>query len=256
MKFESAGSRLYYYLGAAYYLYHWLFILAGSSVITGYFVRSNVFLLAGSGIVGVVALAGAIAAVIVKSKKRLDCLNPDLLITKSIDTYTVLPDDEYKYEKEISVKARHLGVERYKNKFKWSGDGQIDVTVDCSSQSCTATLVKTLDGNWDSVRVDFSYPMNVGNELSFKLTLRMSDKGKTAKPLFQKFIDDIYPNGLTMGAVWSDPPKELKREIFSSARAEIPLGREDVLEGQISKVTQWPIPRPRLGRRYRISWKL
>lgn len=256
MKFESAGSRLYYYLGAAYYVYHWMFIVAGSSVVTGYFVRSNVFLLAGFAAVGVIALGGAISAVIVKSKKRLDCLNPDLLITKSADTYTVLPNNEYMYEKEISVKARHLGVQRYKNKFKWSGEGEIGVSIDCPSQSCTATLIKTPDGNWDSVRVDFSYPLNVGNELSFKLTLKMVDGGKTAKPFLQKFIDDIYPNGLTMNVAWGDPPKELKREIFSSARSEIALGREDVLGEQISKTTQWRIARPRFGRRYRISWNM
>ena len=75
MKFESAGARLYYTLGSAYYLFHWLLIAGGAGL-------GSALLLAWSApipasVVTVVSLGLIVSgcvAWIAKTKKRLDCL--------------------------------------------------------------------------------------------------------------------------------------------------------------------------------------
>jgi hypothetical protein len=251
-RWESIGAALYYGLGTSFYFYHWLILtgIAGgtASVLLRHRVVYFVLLLT----LSMTSTIGGVTAWFIRTKKRLNFLNPDLAVTRLVDTYRTDADDKYVYEKEITVQALRSNVSVYSIKFRWSGKGTIALNVE-PRQDLTATLTKSPD-DWDVVRVQLTKPLARRQKKSFTLTLNMTDQNRTALPFCQKFIDDSYPRGLTMRAILLTPPKKICKEIFLAPRSELAIYNNEQKPRNNSHEIVWRIRKPIPGRRYRLSW--
>jgi hypothetical protein len=138
-------------------------------------------------------------------------------------------------------------------RIRWTGGRNVNATV-LSDESCSAAIKDGYD-DWDFVRVQFSRPLIRKQTRTFTLRLALNDERGAARPFFQKFIDDSYPNGMTLRVVFDSSPKRVLREIFLSHRTELPLWQLETKPKKPADDCVWVIKRPMLGRRYRISWE-
>ncbi len=90
-------------------------------------------------------------------------------------------------------------------------------------------------------------------EKTFAIALNMDDEQGTAQPFCSKFIDDYYPNGLTMRVILQRAPKKVKKEILPSEHSDAPLWTKDEVTSDTT--LEWIIRRPVLGRVYYMSWE-
>jgi len=256
MKWESPGAAAYYYLGASYYFYKW-FIIAGigTDLLSAIFLRDTLVLLIIALFVGTILVLAGIAAWLGRTRKRLHTLNPDVAMTKLIDTYQVLGSDRYAFEKAVTIRALHSGVDAYRTKFKWTGTGRNTMSVNPPTEG-TAIQEPSREGVWDVVKVQLREPLTRKQEKSLTLKCDLEDTARSARPFFQKLIDDLYPNGLTMRVLLPATPKRVTREIFLSPRSELHIWFEEGPPHSHSREITWPIKTPVIGRRYKISWQM
>lgn len=255
-RFESIAALVYYTLGGAHYLKLWLgglgVLLAGSSVFLPGTRLSLAALLLGATCICVVAIAW-----LDYFRRRAGCLNPWLAITHLEDTYRVKADDSFEYIKTLKVRARTSGgVTEYRTKFRWSGAGSVNATVEVLASPGITLSVFRQDGLdiFDVAGVRFSRPLAKAEEIHFRLRLTMSDADHHARPFFQKYIDDDYPNGIRMRVELPRPPATVSRTVLLSGYGDVPTEVESHELAPDSGTIDWPIKRPRMGYRYRINW--
>lgn len=248
-RFHDVVAVAHHALGLAYYLYPVLFGgglgVAALALFAG---PGRAMLVTGVAIGSALTVSGA-AAWLTLQAKRQDYLNPGLDIVRQVDTYEVGPARTYVFTKEIQVRARSHGVDRFLNRFKWTGEGQLKATV---SPTSAGTCSVTADGVWDGLVVDFGHALAVGERRSFTVTLTMSCEKKAPMPFFRKLIDDHYPSGLTMQVRWQHPPHSIHREVYASARSKNPLKRTSVKVKQ--DMHSWRIRAPHPQMAYAITW--
>jgi len=252
-KWESSAAWLYYSLGVLYYVYHWVILLSLGSIALSLVPHTPRLLSVIAFPLGIVLFVGGVYAWLGRMKKRHEVLNPLLDIIASRDTYVVHDGGQYEFTIEIRVRARQSGIDGYKSKFRWTGRGQFNIEAQPSSVIPMADYRHQGGDVWELARLQFPRPLRRGEEFSFTLKLTFSDENGSSLPYLQKFVDDIYSE-LTMRVVLPSKPGVVVREIFLAPRSDISIFRETYR--QDSNEVSWAIKRPRVGRRYKISWEL
>jgi hypothetical protein len=252
---ESIGAAVYYCLGITYYFYEWLIgVGIGGGVLSIFLRHRAVYFVLALGLSTLLLLAGFVAWLI-KTKKRLHFINPDLAILDLVDTYEVTGAGKYAFEKCMAVRALRSNVNSFNSKFRWTGKGTIQASIEPAIDF--AVSITNSPDDWDVMRVQFSKPLKRGQKTTqFKVRLEMTDTGGSARPFSQKFVDDFYPKGFTMRALLPSQANRLTKEIFLSMREELPMWSQETKPKDGVREVKWRIRKPGMGRRYRLSWDL
>ena len=236
-------------LGIAYYAPHVLLPAGIVGLVVPAFVSSPILAGVTGGIAATVAAGSAAAWVSLRMKQR-HFQNPQLDVLSSDANYVVAGSRCFVFEHAVSVRARVDGVHCFRSKFKWTG--LASVTVGLVSQTVGIVTLGRGDGIWEGIEVTFDRPLMKREKISFTVRLEWTDTSRAPLPLLKKLIDDNLPNGITMRVTWDSPPTRVRKEIFGSIRAALPLSRKVVSVRGTSFVWHLRIVRPYQA--YQISW--
>lgn len=252
-KWESWGAAAYYFLGLTYHFYHWLILLGvGSSVVSFIVGQQQLWLLILLNLIGISLVVGGVTAWIIKAKKKLDLLNPDISVVSLVDTYSVLENNKYTFEKILKICALRTGVDTYKCKLRWTGEADnIEVAVEPTTDWHVTRTLGT-EAMWELLRVQATTPLQRKQTKLLTIRVTMTNTTTVAMPWSQKFVDDLYPNGFTMRVCLPSIPKRVKKEIFLSPRSEVPMYQEQQ-KPKAAQIT-WRVRKPGIGRRYKLDW--
>ncbi len=113
---ESLNARVYYFLGLAWYFYHWALLLGGvtaATAIVGYVTHVSIVsdprLRIGAACLSAPLLLIAAFLWAARARRWVNFVNPQVSISKLVDTYRVEPP-HYSFEKHLTIKALHNGV--------------------------------------------------------------------------------------------------------------------------------------------------
>ncbi len=253
-KWQDVAAALHHGLGILYYSYHWFISVGISGAVAGaVFLPRHTLLLVPVSVFSGILLAAGVMGWISRNAKRLNFINPAIAVTKLVDTYRQIDSSHYTFAKTVTIRALHLGVDSFHNKFNWSGRGTRHISVE-PSEECTVTVERIPDATWEMLCVHFLRPMVKGEEKTFSICFELHDEAGAARPYFVKFIDDLYPNGLTMRVLLPTQPKTCLREIFPSARAEVHSWFDPTPPLPDTTQIVWDVRPAVVGYRYKISW--
>ena len=250
-RWHSYPAAIHHGLGLAYYVYEWLVLFGLISGLAAFIARNSPTHLVILTVLSTILIAGGALAGITLSVKRLHFVNPNLSIESLVDTYSVHENGLYLFEKKITVKASNQGVDSFRNRFKWTGTGGMELLLEPSSVGTITTELR--DDVWDMLKITFKQSLMRRQQISFTIRFTLHDKDRTAKPVFRKFVDDYYPHGFTMRVLLPRQPKRVFKELYAGARVPIPSERKEMKRRQD---LTWLVRRPRIGRRYDIVWEL
>jgi len=251
-KWESSAAWLYYTLGVLYYAYHWLIILGIGGILLSLIPASRTLSSLGLNL-GVLCIAGGVWVWLARMRKQHEVLNPLLEIIESIDTYRILGDGGYDFVISIGVKARQAGIDNYKMKFRWTGTDTNRIEAEPSTVQIIPDHTHPGPDLWEITRAQFPKPLRKGEVYEFKIKMTIRQTDRAPNPYLQKIVDDMY-GSLTMKVVLPKSPDVAVKEIFLSPRSDLSIFSED-LNAPTNELA-WVIRRPRLGRRYKISWRI
>lgn len=255
-KWVGVSARLHHLLGLAYYLYGWVVLFGGITLLSSipaYLFSPSIFgvLVA----VGLVAILAGIYLWMRATRHRLGAANTGIKILKEEVCYTVIGERRYQFGKELEIKALLPAVENYKYKFLWSSNGPI--TVDHCTEGATVQIIKDKKSNYNIAKVQFDKPITKQQKRTFAFALGLYDSDNKASPFISAHCIDtaeliaikvIFQNGQEKF------PRQFSREIFMSPAALVPIFEEIISVASHVPMFSWDIKRPRLNYVYRISW--
>lgn len=251
----SIASRIYYFFGAAYYLYKWGTILGiggiiGGAAIGGLTLYNPAYLIAPSVAISLFSLwTGA-------KKYRIEqhSINPGLNIVKEESIYEQHNDGSYTYIKNIVVKATQHGVNSFRTKYKWSGLGQVLFSTPVKHHTIQLDELKAIP--WDTCEVIFASPLKKGQIEDIKIHIKLVPGERQPAPFLARVIDEPYSNGIDLCVILpstTDVSTVLK-EIYIFQRSLTPVYTEKLPFDRGSRRICWHVPHPRLGCRYNLKW--
>lgn len=246
-------GRVYYTLGAVYYFYNWMVGLGAASAATGGLAKGlNLFdpTLAFA-VAFLVGVPGAIIWVD-NARKQSQSLNPGLEILNESAIYTISDSGVYHYTKRLNVKAKQSGVDRYRTKFKWTGEGPIDIEAPLPGQD-----YNVLDDDvYDLCEVTFGAGLKKRTTTDVELTMTLQMQGREPDPYLSRLVDEQFSGGLTLkvNLPTGHNITNYKKEIYAAPRALSAVKEETEELDDMSREITWNIKRPRIGYRYVIRW--
>lgn len=254
-KWASWGAWLYYLVGFSYYVYSWFIIGGGLGFVTGlvglYF--SPIAILWTS-VLGISALVLGLGLGVAFSnwRKRYRGINPGLKIMASRTVYTVLPNNEYRYWRELDVIASIDGIDHFTQLFGWTGSGQI---FPAASNGHHPDLTDDPTSPKKRLRIYFERPRRKGERFKIEFQMHMTDPGGTARHFLRTTMHE-KSRAMTQEVIFEVPdcPPSYKTAIFMSDVGEIPIFEESLLVSRGENSIKWEIKKPRLSYNYCISW--
>jgi hypothetical protein len=245
---------LHHAFGISIYSYQWILLAGGlgaiGSGLLGIF-TSQLLIFGGVLFLSVILIAIGLWAGFIRARRRMIAVNSQLEITSFNSIYEMLDEQNYRFRQEITVRAKQPGVNTYKCKYRWTGQGQITFTA---SPGVGLQVEPASRGDvWEANLVLFPHSLSKGEEFSFFLELRLVDEAHSAYPHLAKFVDDHYVNGFKQRVLLPKIPAYYSKEILYSARSDYLLWYERKHSPE-SREIEWAVKRPLLGRRYRIVW--
>lgn len=250
---STAAAAVEYSLGISYYIFTWYFALGGGAFISLAFLSSYPIAFSTILIVSFLFTGAGLFVWLSKNRRRLQAINPLLDITSYSATYQVLGGNRYRFIIRIAVRARVTGVDMYKFKFKWTGQGTNNVTVD-PPEMRAIPIQHGQSSPWEVMRIQFSRPLAAKDERSFTICFELEDEAGTAVPVLAKNVDDFYVNGFTQKVTLPRAPTYFAREIYLSSRSEVAVYHKEYREPQTVELI-WPQRFPRPGRKYTLVWR-
>lgn len=250
----SFTKKIYYTLGAAFYIYKWI----GLTGVVGLIGTPFLYHFFPSPLLSSYLVPISLAATLLgfnywkrTNTNRLASPNPNFKIISEDYKYILLDDNKYRCEIRIKAKALQHGVDHYVHKFFWTGDGDIDAFVE--DNRLNVVLSDTLHHDKKVCTVYFDRQLRKSEQVNLAFGLEMEDIGAKAKPFHARTI--YYPlDKLVLRVQFPHNNNHVyKKQIFSSDIAEIPINEIEVVSN--SKENHWDIPHPRLNHRYKITWK-
>jgi hypothetical protein len=264
-RWEGLFSRLYYTLGSLYYVYHWVLLLGFGGVITAissYLFYPSVFIIIPTLTLslGAILLGGFYA--VRNYKARYHGVNPGLNIIDVDNGYCLLDNDNYCYYRNINAMAKQHGVESYQHKFIWTGTGIIkgEIINSLTSGDSVQILAEKFGTN-NICKYVFRQPLRKGESKAIGYKLTLHDEAKTMRPFFSTNINEPIRDKLTLKVKFLHTQTNRRRieytkAIFLSKVSDMPIWEEANVLQEGSNEVVWPINKPRVGYRYRITWSL
>jgi hypothetical protein len=253
-RWESFAMRVGHFLGLAYSVYQWLIAFG-----IGGFISSLV--IGNSGLLVVVGLNLSMLSVglgvflwIRVSQQRLAGANPGFLSLRVEAVYTVLSNGAYKHKRTELIRARASGLDRYRHRYLWSGNG----TVAIRSLKDDLLIEHGRDprGIQNECVFIFPRPLAKGEEREVSYELELHDRDQSAKPYLGANVNVAKPV-LILKVRFNDGGGQIRsamRQIFLSHGASIPIWEASIPVDEGQSELYWKIRRARAGYRYQISW--
>lgn len=200
-----------------------------------------------------VILAGVIFWAKIQTSQEFQSHNPGLKILVIEHNHTCLNNNGYLHYSRIIAEALHNGVASYKQKFSWTGKGEIIPSIDNPRQKIH--LSDEQYGTRKICTVDFEKPLKATEKIDFNYSLKLIDNIQKAQPFLGHTVY-CKKKKLILRVRFSeeDNIKSYKQRIFMSPVSEIPLLEKEVVLPLGSREACWEIPRPKIGFKYQIIW--
>jgi len=167
-------------------------------------------------------------------------------------TYRFLDARRMQYTKRLLLRATRSGVDRYPERYAWTGTGRESIRV---SEPHYRIENHSRGGVWKHFDVCFGRTLAEGEEVEFEVTWDLEDSGGTAVPFLGTSIAEpidilrlkvIFPDSLL-------PANPVFYEKETNA-ARVPLRSEALKLDRGGNSLEKEILNPRLYRYYMISW--
>jgi len=156
------------------------------------------------------------------------------------------------YIKRIKLKALKAGLDRYTDKYHWTGSGKVQLTASIPGQRVVETIKRRV---WQLYDVHFERPLNKGDIQETEVVWDLYDEKGTAVPFASTIVEEpldllkikiILPTNLAPreASCTETPSFGLSRPTSSFSK---PFRRGEV---------EWVVKSPRLWYTYEIAWHL
>jgi hypothetical protein len=157
------------------------------------------------------------------------------------------------YTKRHRIRALREGLDRYPDKYFWTGDMSPDVRTKVRGQIFTPTMRKNY---WQHYEVLFGRYLNKNEEIETELAWLLDDSSKRAVPFISATIEeptDLLKLTLEVPIEWG--LTEVICEVANGASAKRPLESKTMAIDQQGKA-EWSISNPKLLHHYEMRWSL
>jgi hypothetical protein len=251
----SSAARVYYFAGALYYLYKWLWITASGGLAFSVlaYVLHLPYVAYSIAPLSLVVLLWSVVLAAKKKTIRLQSHNPGLREISLESIYTTLGGNQYSYSRRAVVRALYDGVDHYQHKINWSGVADVATITPTMEAPHRTTVSRVRNSPHLLCRVDLERPLKKGEERDFTFLINLTDVAGIA----QLFLGHISycPIANVILRIRLEPNSNIlayKRQLLASPTADIPVFEERVVLHSTSTELSWDIDRPRLGYLYRI----
>lgn len=107
--------------------------------------------------------------------------------------------EDIRYRKKFTLKALRKGLDRYTDKYKWSGDGEVRVRSGHDEHQLRLTHRSAL---WQWYDLCFDRMLNKGDTIDIEVIWQIEDKNKTAIPFISTTVEE--------------PTESLKMELWAA----------------------------------------
>lgn len=241
-------------LGLSYYAVAWGHVISGLLASAGFgaavasaFSPAMRFPL---GLVAGLAFAGALRVATYRMDARRRALNSGLAIDHFESTYIVHENGDCELVRRIKATALQDDVAFFRDRFYWTGAGEITYGVD--PPSYVPTDATAMAQPWASKHITFPRPLAKGVSAEFTIRAACRRTGAPAVRVLDKTIDEIY-RGIVVLRVQLHAAAGFERHEYLTYRGEMPT-RTHAVDGADRREHEWPIERPAILCRYSITW--
>lgn len=182
------------------------------------------------------------------------------MILKKHCTYQYKTYTTMEYKKRIKIKVTGKSIERYYDKYNWTGYGKVTIT---SSIKDHKILITSKRDAFQQFEVFFGKSYKKGDTIEFCLTYTFEDLEGKALPILSATIVEptidlilkvILPKsfGITKASLETFPCLDSRLPVFNK---EMPFDDSNV-EDNTTVAVEWQIPEPLMLLVYSIKWEM
>jgi len=178
-------------------------------------------------------------------------LNFDFRILEKEIYYEYKNKTHMVYRKRILVKALKNGLDAYRDKYQWTGSGNVKISSTIKEQQFRETIKKNV---WQFYEIRFQKTLAKNETIETEIVWDLEDKAIKAVPFFSATIEeptDFLKLNLSLAPKLK--VKEATREISSGIGAQKPFISKTIPLDRNGKAT-WEIKKPNLLYHYEIKW--
>ncbi len=188
-----------------------------------------------------------------KFKPDFPRISPDFEILETKVTYDHEAIDKMTYTKRKKLKALRNGLERYVDRYSWTGKGNINISSNKKSQTFTETERKSI---YQFYEVRFDKVLSKGEEVEVTLTWDLEDLEHKAVPFVSMTIEEptetllfkvIFPKTSVVTSII--------KEISPFIGAKQPFFSEKERINDYEREYEWTIKKPKLFYHYELRWR-
>lgn len=158
--------------------------------------------------------------------------------------------EDIRYRKKLTLKALRKGLDRYTDKYKWSGTGNVAVQSEHDEHRLELTHRSAL---WQWYDLYFDHALRKGETIDIGIVWSIEDKDRTAIPFISATVEEPTKS-LTM--------RLFAKEFFGIRQAtcehKATMGSRKPFDTEILKALDgeiiWKIKRPKLLHYYEMHW--
>jgi hypothetical protein len=158
--------------------------------------------------------------------------------------------EDIRYRKAFKLKALRKGLDRYTDKYKWSGSGAVTV---CSEHDEHELVLTNRSALWQWYDLRFDRALRKGDTIEIAILWKIEDKGRTAIPFISATIEE--PTDTLTMRVWGTDFFGIKQ---ATCEHKATMGSRKPFWTRVEKAHNgemvWEIPRPRLLHYYEMHW--
>lgn len=253
-RWVNVAAWIHHVLAAFYFFYQLIVLLGIAGITLGISFRSQLDF--GFCFVIPISLGLLIWGVVLglrSSKLRLSSYNPGIKQEIVEDIYSLVGPNDYSHSRRVVARIVQHGVDNYKHKFHWTGEGGISY-IEHPKQK--VEIYQESYGHYYVCKVDFERAFGKNEKIDFTYDLKFNDRAGTTKPYFG-YTSHYHTTRkliLRVRFLCDESIKSYWRKKFLSPYTDIPFWQEQVTLPSGSREASFEIVRPRIGFRYQITW--
>ena len=205
-------------------------------------------------IVVVFALSAALGLIVLlerynRSRPKFRALDPDYDILEKLISFSEESSNQLIYRKRIRLRALRDGLDRYGDKYHWTGGGDAIVTTEIDDQEYRKTGRRNI---WQLYEVAFNRSLEKGDEIDVNLVFKLDDPDRVAVPFVSATIEEPTEKLSFEVTLDETPATEAVVEESSHIGANKPSYTWRVPFS--GKTASWMIDNPRLLHHYEMRW--
>ena len=157
--------------------------------------------------------------------------------------------------KRLHIKALKNGVDRFTDRYRWTGSGKCTVQMLTPDFQITNERKEEFTALWDYFDVTFPHPLHKGEEIDFTLEWELFDEQKIAVPFLATLIDRETKHLLLQVVL---PPKLAPTRAYCHEFANnidtLPIVTHPIKWSAATQRISFDVPNPKKYHKYSIRW--